>query len=358
VSTLGTRRCGRGARGASGLVDLRTEPPLLAASQAAPRLSRFRAHWTGHSKGRPSAALQGSAMQALAFGAAAAAAAAAALVVGGGRAGLAPSAALRATAAVVCAVAVAVVGSARRRRKTLSNARRGLRFVPWRELNLASWKSSPILVVDTTHPSRECLTHHKMRRLPPAELRDDTTTGMVLNALRQRHSLLSSFTGVSVDHFDIDAFLSVFAACNPGIAEQFDPVVREAAIIGDFRELDLSSPGADCALKVCCWINTQERKRFNRPFEGGDEDKWPFFLGEARFAALLSGLKESPDAGRDVWGEEHDRVLADIELLRTQGRVRRHEVPCLASIPPRCKRCFAIPAQAPAAPWWAENLTG
>jgi hypothetical protein len=99
-----------------------------------------------------------------------------------------------------------------------------------------------------------------MKYAPPAELRADTTTAMVLNAIRQRHSLLSGFTGVSVDHFDIDAFLSVFSACNPDAAMQFDAVLEEAAHIGDFRELDLCRKGAEDGLKVCCWINTLERQ--------------------------------------------------------------------------------------------------
>lgn len=82
----------------------------------------------------------------------------------------------------------------------------------------------------------------------------------VLNAVRQRHPLLTRFTGVSVDHFDIDAFLSTYSACHQDFARSFDAVLREAAHIGDFRELDLSRPGADSALKICCWLNTLERQ--------------------------------------------------------------------------------------------------
>jgi len=38
---------------------------------------------------------------------------------------------------------------------------KSLAFVPWNELDAR--ENEKILVVDTTHGTRECLTHHKMK---------------------------------------------------------------------------------------------------------------------------------------------------------------------------------------------------
>jgi hypothetical protein len=220
------------------------------------------------------------------------------------------------------AVVFALAGLRNKKRKRL----KALEFVSWRDAEALEERKEErkILVVDTTHATRECLTHHKMRYAPPPTLRSDTTTAMVLKAIAQRHEVLSSATGVTVDHFDIDAFLSVFSACNPQVAETFSDVIREAAHIGDFRELDLSRPGAQNALKVCCWLNSLERQLFSRPFEGGDEKKWPYFLGDGRFASFLHALHSSADAQRHLWGAEYDKVMADLNILNHGGQVRRY----------------------------------
>ena len=91
------------------------------------------------------------------------------------------------------------------------------------------------------------------------------------------------------------------------------------------QELDLSRPGAESGLKVCCWINTLERQLYTRPFEGGDEFKWPYFLQENHFASFLHALRASPDADRSIWGTEYDRVKEDLDLLASRGQVRRYD---------------------------------
>jgi hypothetical protein len=234
---------------------------------------------------------------------------------------------LRASAVVgasAATVALVLAAAAAARRRAVARAEdKALVFVPWKELD--ALEQEKILVLDTTHPTRECLTHHKMKYAPPPSLRGDTTTAMVLKAVCQRHPLLMRFTGVSVDHFDIDAFLSIYSACHPHFARSFAAILREAAHIGDFRELDLSRPGAASGLKVCCWLNTLERKMFTRPFEGGDEHKWPYFLGGNTFSEFVQALSTSPSAGCDVWGSEYDRVMEDLEILSSQGQVQRFE---------------------------------
>ena len=46
---------------------------------------------------------------------------------------------------------------------------------------------------------------------------------------------------------------------------------------------------------------------FTRPFEGGDDHKWPYFMKENTFSGFVHALSTSPSAGRDVWGSEYDR---------------------------------------------------
>ena len=64
---------------------------------------------------------------------------------------------------------------------------------------------------------------------------------------------------------------------------------------------------------------------FTRPFEGGDEHKWPYFLDENTFSEFVQALSTSPSAGCDVWGSEYDRVMEDLEILSSQGQVQRFE---------------------------------
>lgn len=90
-------------------------------------------------------------------------------------------------------------------------------------------------------------------------------------------------------------------------------VLRSAARIGDFREVLLPSlypnpavapaeaiqddvafdtSTVDRALRLSCWINTQEIKRFSAPYEEKDSDaKFLFFL-DSLGAALVNGPPE------------------------------------------------------------------
>ena len=85
--------------------------------------------------------------------------------------------------------------------------------------------------------------------------------------------------------------------------------------------------GAGLVATWCCeWAQgILERKMFTRPFEGGDEHKWPYFLDENTFSEFVQALSTSPSAGCDVWGSEYDRVMEDLEILSSQGQVQRFE---------------------------------
>jgi hypothetical protein len=201
----------------------------------------------------------------------------------------------------------------------------------------AAPQPTDVLVVDCTDPDARhphMLTHHKGQNVP-AEVMADTSSGSVINALLYGggagHPVVHGCRGVTTNHFDIDSFVSVWCAQNPEAAVANQAVLRRAAHIGDFRELgDMGSAIERRALALCCWLNTQERLHFYRPFAEEEElgpepeteqlqaaatkadgtlDKFGYFL--ARFADVL----RDPDAYRGEWEGEYLEVEAGVAQL-------------------------------------------
>jgi uncharacterized membrane protein YgcG len=57
------------------------------------------------------------------------------------------------------------------------------------------------------------------------------------------------------------------------------------------------------ALKLCCWVNTLERRHFSAPYETKDcTQKFDWFL--PRFAAVL----QDPESGWEGWQQEYTQV--------------------------------------------------
>uniref|UniRef100_A0A7S4KEH4 Uncharacterized protein n=1 Tax=Guillardia theta TaxID=55529 RepID=A0A7S4KEH4_GUITH len=215
-------------------------------------------------------------------------------------------------------VAVVLSWGLWKRKEDLVKDLEGIEFVPWTQVEAFA---SEMLVLDCTHSTLDCLTHHRMPSAAPAAIAGDTTSAMVLSAVKQGHKILSCHKKVSVNHFDIDAFISVWSACNPSLTKDFFDALLQAAAIGDFREFDQTQLGSDLGLKICCWINTMERRLFSRPFEDGDEDKWPYFMQEGRFLHFL----RNPDEHEEEWKEEYSRVKSDLVSIEELGRIRCYD---------------------------------
>ena len=92
------------------------------------------------------------------------------------------------------------------------------------------------VVVDSTHPTAKTLTHHKASSTPEL-MWDDTSTGVVLNAIRARHPHVLHATHVTCNHFDIDGACSVWAVMHPAHAMAHEELLRVVARVGDMREL-------------------------------------------------------------------------------------------------------------------------
>jgi hypothetical protein len=134
------------------------------------------------------------------------------------------------------------------------------------------------LVVDCSHPTAPQITHHlKNDQQRKAfsnleQIRGDSTTDGVLNAIHHFDPTFMSTPYVSSNHFDVDSFLSVWCCCNPLLALEHEIALREMARVGDFRELQLLDQQnqlgreQDRALRCVCWLNSEEKRLFYQPF--------------------------------------------------------------------------------------------
>lgn len=189
-----------------------------------------------------------------------------------------------------------------------------MKFLPFHDISTAS----PCAVVDARHPEASATLSHWRGAEVPDALRADTSTEIVLHAIAQEHSSLS-LPFVSNNHFDIDGCMGIWALMNPALAMEYREVLVQAAQIGDFREYLPKHPASDLALKLVCWVNALEQRKFYRPFGRKEEavtclPKYDYFL--PRIAAFLS----DPEAERAVWQAEYDAVLSGLHLIQTQGQ--------------------------------------
>lgn len=190
--------------------------------------------------------------------------------------------------------------------------------------------NTELLVVDCTHPSAEQLTHHLKKSGQKAcmdlSLRGDSSTDAAINAIKSRHSSLTK-KFITSNHWDVDSFLSIWCCMNQEKAIAHELVLRECARIGDFRELRLDEDYQYTALQLACWLNSEERRLFYRPFESpkfgnanaededDDDAKFHHFL--QKFALVLAN-PESPDV-EAVWRDEYKRVLDEYSAINALG---------------------------------------
>jgi hypothetical protein len=186
-------------------------------------------------------------------------------------------------------------------------------FIPFTQV-----KNQPALIVDSMHPNGLVLSH--WRGAPtPAAVRGDTSADIVFNALHQQLPGLDC-PAVTANHFDIDGFIGVWALLNPQLALAHEAVLREAARIGDFRELNWQKPESDLALKLVCWINAREIECFYPPFGTVDLEENEVVASLPKFAYFLhafGAVLQDPEAARAVWEPEYHLVLADYRRIHS-----------------------------------------
>jgi hypothetical protein len=200
---------------------------------------------------------------------------------------------------------------------------RGRTFTPF---NGNEDLSPSTLVVDCRHPTAVQLTHHlkgkQQKKSMPLGLRGDTSTDACINAIIAYHPVLNGIRYVTSNHFDVDSFISVWCILYPDLARVHDKTLREVARIGDFRELRLDEPWQRTALKLVCWLNSEERKLFYRPYESaiaaemGEEkgvQKFQYFL------PLFSRVLEDVRSFFDQWTHEYTRVTNDYDAVASSS---------------------------------------
>lgn len=189
-------------------------------------------------------------------------------------------------------------------------------FISFEEVRQAG----PTLVVDSLLKGCVHLSHWREAPLPDYAWRDDTSAGIALNALEAGETF-REIPFITNNHWDIDGFIGVWAMCYPEMALAYAPVLREAALIGDFREFDPDRPAASEGLVLACWLNAAE-KRFYPPFgkpESGEKEaiackeKYAWFL--PRFAEVL----EHPERFVAEWEPEWEKVWSDTEKVQLTG---------------------------------------
>lgn len=195
-------------------------------------------------------------------------------------------------------------------------------FVPFAQL-----RRQPTIVVDSVGTGAALtLAHWRGASTPPA-LRDDTSAGSVLRALRQPATPGLAAAAVTANHFDIDGFVGVWSLLDPELALQHEELLRLVAGLGDFRELDWGHTLAAHALQLVCWLNAEEKARFYEPFgaparhrreDEASAEKFDWFL--PRFAAIL----HRPALGQARWEAEYERVGRGARVLQGPLTKRQH----------------------------------
>ena len=187
------------------------------------------------------------------------------------------------------------------------------RFLPFTQV-----KHQEAIIVDSLHPNGLVLSH--WRGAPtPAEVQDDTSGAIVLNALHTP-GLNLNYDYVTTNHFDIDGFVGVWALLNPQLALAYEPVLRQMALIGDFRELNLDNPAADQALKLVCWINAKEKELFYPPFGAGETEETEVVASVPKFNFFLQEFEpvlQQPEIAQAVWEPEYTRVRQDYARIHS-----------------------------------------
>jgi hypothetical protein len=182
-------------------------------------------------------------------------------------------------------------------------------FIPFHKLN-----DREAIIVDGAHSSGLILSHWKGQNTIEG-IADDTSGAVVLNAIACElpgiHNQL-----ITATHFDIDGLVGVWSLFAYDRALPYAEVLKAVARIGDFRELDLSRPGDDTALKIVCWIDAEERNRFYVPF--GEEyeikacqEKFEWFL--TNFGAVVI----APDEFKSVWEKDYLRIKNDYAIIHS-----------------------------------------
>jgi hypothetical protein len=188
-------------------------------------------------------------------------------------------------------------------------------FLPYEEI-----RNREVIMVDGSYARGLVLSHWKGSGSPP-EAADDTSAGIVINALKLNLPGMD-IPYVTANHFDIDGFIGVWALLNPGKALKNEKLLKHTAYIGDFREIDFNEPEWEKALKLCCWFNKVEKQKFYPPFGMWETEEAEFKACADKFRYFTEAFEdalENIDKYKQVWKNEFNAVLSGLEQVKKAG---------------------------------------
>lgn len=198
--------------------------------------------------------------------------------------------------------------------------------IPFLAYELSTGRTDGI-ATDCFHPGCLNLSHWRGASPRNVDYHGDTSTAIALQWL-EKGGRPQDYAFVTSNHFDIDGFLAMWCLQNPEAAVAKARVLRQVALIGDFRELDPFHPATDEALRLACWFNQVEKQEFYPPFGEYKEEeacvpKYEYFL--PRFEMVLA----APQDYIQVWGQEYEQVKRDLftweseaTTIKDQGDIR------------------------------------
>jgi len=171
------------------------------------------------------------------------------------------------------------------------------------------------LYVDGTEAGFRSLSHWPGNTTPTA-LKHDLSTGIALAWARlspaERRALLGPVEQVANNHYDTDGALSAFALLHPEEALRREAAMLAAAATGDF-----SVWKGEAALAVDLTVMRLTRAPAS-PLAGrldGATDRQRWAAGYDWLLEHLGAVLDDPFAHRELWAEQHARVVADVRRI-------------------------------------------
>lgn len=183
-----------------------------------------------------------------------------------------------------------------------------MEFVPYHLAN-----ASKAIIVDGQLAGAFPLSHWRGSN-NLSELADDTSAAIVLNAIQQQISQLD-FPQVTANHYDIDGLVGVWSLLHQDEAVKLNELLRQIALIGDFREYEPNNPISEQALKIVLTLNRIEKENFYPPF-GEKQEAESCVLKFNFFIPLLSEILYNINAFENSWKNDFEEILAGVNITQ------------------------------------------
>ncbi len=178
--------------------------------------------------------------------------------------------------------------------------------------------ASRCIIVDGQLTGAFPLSHWRGTNIHP-HLEDDTSAAIVLNAIQQQIPQLN-LPQVTANHYDIDGLVGVWSLLHPLEAMKLDTLLKNIALIGDFREVEPDNPQSLQALKIVLTLNKLEKDKFYAPFAEKQETEACVSKFQT-FIPLFTKLLHNTDAFSNQWKLDWEETIRGISIAR-QAKIK------------------------------------